>query len=203
MHISELDGSKLTDEQRTKLLFHGIKDDGRSGDCIFVVGSSKATVYRLPKAVELYHAGRADKVLFSGGVTWPENPATEANMLKAEAIRMGIPEQDILVENQSTHTKENVLASLLVLDREFYLNQVNRLLVVTSAYHMRRLHLTLQTYMPSWVDFTLCPVNDQNSREDNWFLNRAGRERIIGESNKLIEYVKQGILVDQEIDFGS
>lgn len=200
MLISELDAEKLTDVQMSKLLFSGIEDDQKNGDCIFVAGSSKAIQYRLPKAVDLYRAGRANKLLFAGGVKWNGNSDSEAVMLKKEAIKLGIPEKDILVEDVSVHTLENVLASLLLLNREFHLYKMKRLLVVTASWHMRRLHLTLKTYMPSWIEYTLCFAEDQNTREDNWFLSDIGRQRVKSECIKIIQYVKQGALFDQEID---
>jgi DUF218 domain len=200
MYISNLENERLTSKQRGNLLFSDIKDDQQHGDCIFVAGSSKAVRYRLPKAVELYKQGRAGKILFSGGVKWPGNEHTEALELKKEALSLGVPEKDILTEDLSLHTLENVLASLLVLDREFHLHNIRSLLVVTTSYHMRRLHLTLKTYMPDWISFTLCPVDDDNTNEDNWFLSETGVKRVKGETAKLIRYVKQGALEDKDVD---
>ncbi|RDU37804.1 YdcF family protein [Neobacillus piezotolerans] len=200
MFLSKLDAGTLTDSQLTNVLFGGIEDDGERGDCIFVAGSNKAVQYRLPKAVQLYNEGRAGKILFSGGVTWPGTDFPEAIMLKNEALALGVPEEDILVEDQSLHTKENVLASLVTLDRTFYLHKINRLLVVTTAYHMRRMHLTLKTYMPPWIGYTLCPVKDNNTNDDNWFLSDIGRNRVETEAQKLIHYVKLGVLNDENVD---
>jgi vancomycin permeability regulator SanA len=200
MYISNLDATKLTDIQRTKLLFSDIEDDNENGDCIFVVGSSKAIQYRLPKAVELYKQGRANKILFSGGVKWNGSDLTEAVALKKEAIALGVAENDILIEDKSLHTLENVLASLLVLDREFHLFKIKRLLVVTTSYHMKRLHLTLKTYMPNWITYTLCSAEDNNTRKDNWYKSELGRKRVQDESAKLIKYVKQEALCDIKID---
>lgn len=199
MLISDMKIENLSTEQMTKLLYAGIRDDNKNGDCIFVPGSSKAVKYRLPTAVQLYKQGRANKLLFSGGVTWEGQPYPEAIMLKNTAISMGIPESAILVENQSLHTKENVLASLLVLEREFYLHTISRLVVVSSHYHMRRLHLTLKTYFPNWIDYTLCPANDTITTETNWYLTDAGRARVKAECEKLIRYVQLGALQDEDI----
>jgi len=200
MFISELDIEKLTDNQMSNLLFSDIEDDNKEGDCIFVVGSSKAIEYRLPKAVELYNQGRSGKILFSGGVKWDGNYFPEAVALKNEAITLKVTEKDILIEDISVHTIENVLASLIVLNREFQLYNIKRLLVVTNSYHMRRLHLTLKTYMPDWIKFSLCPAEDDHTRKDNWFLSELGRKRVKGECEKLIEYVKQGALYDQKLN---
>ncbi|WP_080845166.1 YdcF family protein [Cytobacillus gottheilii] len=201
MYISQLEAGKLTDLQMSKLLFSDIEDDRKPGDCIFVAGSSRAIQYRLPKAVDLYHDGRAAKMIFTGGVKWHGSSDPEAVMLKKEAIALGIPESDILVEDTSLHTLENVLASLLVLDREFHLFKIKRLLVVTASWHMRRLQLTLETYMPDWIQYTLCPADDQHTSENNWFLSEIGRQRVESECAKIIQYVKQGALKDMEIQF--
>ncbi|WP_449538359.1 YdcF family protein [Ferdinandcohnia sp. Marseille-Q9671] len=200
MYLSELEVEKLSDAQLTKLLFSDIEDDYANGDCILVVGSSKAVQYRLPKAVELYKQSRASKLLLSGGVQWEGSDFSEADSMKREAISLGIPEKDILIEDQSLHTLENVLASLFVLNREFHLYKIKRILVVTTSYHMKRLHLTLQTYMPNWITYTLCPADDNNTRKDNWFLTELGRKRVQEESAKLIKYVKQGALRDMKVD---
>jgi cephalosporin hydroxylase len=199
MKISELDPNNLTDEQMTTLLYRHIHDDFRRGDCIFVFGSSKALEYRLPKAVTLYQEGRANKILFSGGTVWPGTSNPEAIALKNKAIKLGIPEKDILVETTSQHTKENVLASLLVLDRVFELHKIKRLLIVTTAYHMRRTLLNLKTYMPSWIEYSLCVAEDTNTKMDNWFLNEKGRQRVENETKKLITYIRQGAIMDENI----
>nr|WP_304217359.1 YdcF family protein [Fredinandcohnia onubensis] len=200
MYLSELDVEKLSDAQLTKLLFSDIEDDFANGDCILVAGSSKAVKYRVPKAVELYKKGRASKLLFSGGVKWEESDYSEAVSMKRQAMTLGVSEKDILIEDQSLHTLENVLASLFVLNREFHLYRIKRILVVTTSYHMKRLHLTLQTYMPSWITYTLCPADDAFTRKDNWFLTELGRKRVRDEAAKLIKYVKQGALRDMKVD---
>ncbi len=199
MYISELNESKLTDAQLESLLFTGVEDDNQNGDCIVVAGSSMAVQYRLPKAVELYRQGRAGKILFSGGVTWGAKNHPEAIELKNEAMALGIPEEDILTETLSRHTLENVLASLLVLDRTFHLYKIERLIVVTASYHMRRLHLTMKTYMPDWIAFSLCPADDLLTGKNNWFQTEQGRKRAYAEAVKIIRYVKQGALVDEKI----
>lgn len=199
MKISELNPEKLSDEDIARLLYSCITDDMKDGDCIFVPGSSKAAEYRLPEAIRLYKEGRANKILFSGGVVWPGSNLTEAEILKIKAIDMGVPKEDLLVEDMSLHTKENVLASMLVLDRIIGLQNVNRLIIVTAPFHMRRMFLTMKTYMPKWIEYSLVCANDGSTRADNWFLNPYGRKRAEDEAKKIISYVQQGILYDMDI----
>lgn len=201
--ISQLESEKLTDLQMTELLYKNLEDDNEKGDLIFVPGSNKAVEYRLPKAIQLYKEGRAKKILFSGGVTWEGFDLSEAHLLKQKAIEQGVPEKDILVEDRSLHTKENVLASLLILDRAFYLHNIKRIIVVTTIYHMRRFYLTLKTYMPDWIEYSCCPVNDQTTKADNWYKYPYGRQRVENESRKLIRYVKEGIIVDDYVEIST
>ncbi|WP_087973418.1 YdcF family protein [Oceanobacillus rekensis] len=203
MKISQLQTGKLTDVQMTELLYNNLVDDHQKGDCIFVPGSSQAVLYRLPKAVELYKNGRAKKILFSGGVVWDGNVVSEAELLRSKAIEMGIPDEDILVEKVSLHTKENVLASLLVLDRELGLHNINRLIVVTASIHMRRMYLSLKTFMPPWISFSLCVVDDKTTTRENWLHNSYGRKRVEAEANKLINYVKLGYIMDENVDISN
>ncbi|CAG9623518.1 YdcF family protein [Sutcliffiella rhizosphaerae] len=198
--ISSINFNTLNDQQLTDLLYKGLEDDNKNGDFIFVPGSSKAVDYRLPKAIDLYKQGRANKILFSGGVTWGNSTSTEAELLKAKALQQGIPENDILIETHSLHTKENVLASLLILDRALSLHKIKRGIVVTAPYHMRRMYLSLKTYMPSWLEFSLVVANDNTTKRDNWFLNPYGRQRVETEAAKLISYAKKGIILDGEVE---
>lgn len=200
MKISQLQTRKLTDTQMTALLYNKLEDDHQKGDCIFVPGSSQAVRYRLPKAVELYKNGRAKKLLFSGGVVWEGTALSEAELLRNKAIEMGIPKEDIIVEKVSRHTKENVLASLLVLDRALGLHNINRLVVVTASIHMRRMHLSLKTFMPPWISFSLCTVDDKTINKSNWFNYPNSRKRVDMEASKLINYVKLGYIMDEDVE---
>ncbi len=82
MWVSEIDKDHLTDEIIDKVLFEGIEDTGENADCIIVLGSNKAPLYRLPGAVKAYLEGRAPKILLSGGIVngWRNNNLIIDNM---------------------------------------------------------------------------------------------------------------------------
>ncbi|GIP36972.1 hypothetical protein J31TS4_02520 [Paenibacillus sp. J31TS4] len=194
--LSELDPVRLTDAQMERMLFDGLEDNGSAADCILVFGSKHSLKYRVPHAVRLYQAGRAPRILMSGGVVWPDDDRPEAVRMKEEAVRLGVPEASVFTETQSLHTKENVLASLLALDRCCQLHELRSILLVTTSYHMRRCLLTCQTYMPSWLTILPSPVNDETTRRDNWHSNPRGRLLVEQEASKLVGYVRSGVLLD-------
>lgn len=199
MKISEFSPSHLNEDDISKLLYYGIEDNLQNGDLIFVPGSSKAAKYRLPQAIRLYQEGRASKLLFSGGVKWPGDELTEAEMLMKKAIGYGIPSKDLFIENISLHTKENVLASMLVMDRMCGLENISNIIIVTAPFHMRRLHMTLLTYMPKWIHYSLVCSDDGATGKEQWMQDHYGRKRVLNEAGKIIDYVKKGILMDLEI----
>ena len=61
MWVSKITEEDLTDEIIDRLLFEGLEDTGENVDCIIVLGSIKATKYRVPVAINAYNAGRAKK----------------------------------------------------------------------------------------------------------------------------------------------
>lgn len=69
MFVSEVIEENLTDELIERILYNGINDTGEKGDCILVLGSIKATKYRVPVAAKLYEAERANKIMLCGGAT--------------------------------------------------------------------------------------------------------------------------------------
>ena len=79
-------------------------------DCIVGFGNFNTDIAR--RAAELYRAGLAPKVLFTGGLgrnTAGLLPEPEAVRFAKVAMECGVPECDIILEDRSTNTKENIL----------------------------------------------------------------------------------------------
>lgn len=201
MWISQITEAGLTDDIIDKILFKGIEDTGESVDCIIVLGSIKATKYRVPMAVNAYHAGRAKKIMLCGGALrdFQEGKSSEAEHMYKRALELGIPEEDIILENTSQNTVENMLCALLELQRTFWLNRVSKVLLVTTTYHMRR-SLALARYLfPEHIEIIPCPADDENTRRDNWMNTLKGIERAKGEALNIIRCVNNGVIPDFEI----
>lgn len=91
---------------------------------------------RLLQTVQLYKLGKIRKILISGGSgNIVGRKVYEADQLKKVFLYCGIPEQDLIIENQSRNTRENALFSQKILDS---LGIRKDFLLVTSAFHMRR-----------------------------------------------------------------
>ena len=138
MLVSKIKEEDLTIEIVDKLLFQGLEDTGETVDCILVLGSLKAAKYRVPVAVNAYHAGRAKKIMLCGGVLrdFPDGTCREAEHMRKEALKSGVAVEDVILENSSQNTVENILFALVELQRTFWLNRIHKVLLVTTAYHL-------------------------------------------------------------------
>jgi uncharacterized SAM-binding protein YcdF (DUF218 family) len=93
---------------------------------------SGALVARVEKAVALYRGGLAPRLLFSGGTGL--HPPSEAQVMRALAVRLGVPAEACLLEEQSHSTEQNARFSAGLL-RGLGLQ---RAVVVSDAYHLLR-----------------------------------------------------------------
>ncbi|WP_422661314.1 YdcF family protein [Paenibacillus sp. EC2-1] len=196
MFLSELESQSLDKKMINKIIFEGMDDDGRNADFVLVFGSITAPRVRVPKAVELYKAGRATKIIMSGGTS----NIPEAHVMRDTAIQSGVKDSDIWVEDKSTNTKENIINSREMIDEKFGLERTRRILLVTNFFHLRRCYLSMKTYMPDWIEYSLSGVLDNNTRPDNWWTNEKGRIRVLNELERLIHYTRVKEIVDYKIN---
>lgn len=199
MLLSKINENNLDIEDINKILFDIPKDDGLNGDCIWVFGSKSDLDERLNLAIKLYQNKRAPYILFTGG-KGKEGTIPEAKIMRKKAIELGIPKEVILTEEESFNTTENILCSLLVLERKFLLQNIKRLIVVSSPFHIQRLSLTLSRYMPPWIEYSYCYDNNSKVSKDNYLKDPESKKRVEYEAKGIIFYAKNKYIDDKEID---
>jgi uncharacterized SAM-binding protein YcdF (DUF218 family) len=116
-----------------------------------LVLSGDVDYLRVARAAELFRDGAVPVVLITGkGVGGDSAPA-----LRDQCIRRGVPPERVMVEPESTSTRENMLfAAPLVRGRGF-----RRVALVTSASHMGRAERAARRVMPE-VEWVPIPVED-------------------------------------------
>lgn len=201
MWVSEISEENLTAELIDCLLYEGVEDTGEQADCIIVLGSRKATKYRVPVAVKAYQSGRADRIMFCGGALrdFPGEENTEAEQMYQKALELGVPGEHIILENTSKNTIENFLCAMVELQRAFWLNRVNKVLLVTTTYHMRRSLMIARYLFPAHIKVIPCPADDTNTTRDTWRNSEKGMERARTEALNLVRCVQNGVIPDFEI----
>lgn len=86
---------------------------------------------RIKRGIEVYKNNPGSKLIMSGGQGRGEDIA-EAEAMAAYAENLGIPESDILVENKSKTTQENLRFSRALMEAG------SNFCIVTSSYHVYR-----------------------------------------------------------------
>jgi len=89
---------------------------------------------RVWHAARLYKAGKAPLILLSGGSDPEVSTMSEAQAMQVFLRDLGVPDQAILLEQESRNTHENAVNSARLLHE----HGINRILLVTSALHMER-----------------------------------------------------------------
>ena len=93
-------------------------------------------VDRMMHCVHLYKQGKIKKILASGGSgVVGYKPESEAENIKKALLLCGIPDDDIILEEEARNTYENALYSAKILKTQF---PEGRYLIFTSAFHCRR-----------------------------------------------------------------
>lgn len=86
--------------------------------------------------LQLYRLGKIEKLLITGGSGYVlKDRIPEAEQIEKILLMAGVAEEDILTESNSRNTRENALNTAAFLKNHPDLDKV---LLVTSAFHMRR-----------------------------------------------------------------
>lgn len=174
-----------------------IEDADHPADVALVFGTSVARREAVDRAAGLYERGLVPKIVVSGGGV-PAGDASEAELLARGLTHRGIPDRDILIEDRSTNTLENVLLSREVIDREIGLDNVGTVAAIVKNYHARRALMTLKRHMPQHVSLrtAVYVTAAYGFTRDDWHRSALGRERVTGELERISRYLAKGDLAE-------
>uniref|UniRef100_A0A7S1MT32 DUF218 domain-containing protein n=1 Tax=Alexandrium catenella TaxID=2925 RepID=A0A7S1MT32_ALECA len=117
----------------------------------FIVGFGHFDQRIAARCAALHKERWAPKVLFTGGVGSGSAGLSkpEAEYFKEEALRLGVPPEDIILETESTNTPENVRKSLEVLEKLGCSSAAaSSFILVATPYRQQRVFLTCQRMLP-------------------------------------------------------
>ena len=120
-----------------------------------LVLSGDGAYRRVARAAELYRAGAVPIVIVTGRGIGGDS----AEALRAECVERGIAAESVLMERESTSTRENMLFVAPLVRRGGY----RRVALVTSDYHMGRAERAARKVMPE-VEWLAVPVKDAGPR---------------------------------------
>jgi len=132
-----------------------VHDGAQVADVIVVIGGDHKQE-RVRRAVELYQQRHASLVIISAGTIVLEGDEwiPEAEVMRRQALALGLPEGDIILETESFSTFENARYSKLIC-QEYELDSI---FLVTSAYHSRRARRIFQDVLGSEIAVSVQPA---------------------------------------------
>ena len=124
----------------------GARDRAAPADCLVVLGAAAyganpSPVFegRLRHAMALYHAGMASRVIFTGGYGEGATHA-ESEVGKAYAVMHGGSASEMLTENRSRTTRENLIEAQRLMGQE----GIGTAILVSDPLHLKRASMMAQ-----------------------------------------------------------
>ena len=131
------------------------------------------SVDRFEAGVALAKAGTAPSLVFTGGwLPWHPDARPEGDVLRGRAIDRGITPDRIAVTGIVRNTEEESRAVAALLRNRGSAGRPPSIVLVTSAYHMRRARLL---FTRAGLLVTPFPVDFQTSAAPFWFLRLVPR----------------------------
>ena len=181
----------LTEEKIARItdtVFYEQNRDVTDIDIFVVLGSSRCE-YRIQEALSRDPERKARYLLSGGNPCYC--PTAKANMTEAEYMRArllahGVSKDNILIDNVSTCTKENIehIRSLLADCHSTSARPVN-VGIVTGGFHMKRVfdYLAKHSFSDD-IRFVTVPAYGEHTHKDDWYNNIMGYHIVLAEYDK-------------------
>lgn len=201
MNLSEIERQNFSDDDIQKIVYSDIIDSGKNTEYAIVFGNSMLINERVNTALEAYKTGRVKKLIFTGGANGisnqNNNQIPEAIRMKYLAVKLGVKEEDILIEIESNNSFENVDNVFKILP-----DDINSVAIITSEFHLKRCMAIIKKKFPN-IETILIASKDGFSDSNNWFLSdnswNSGRSLATYEAGLLVKYAKNNQIYDLTI----
>ncbi len=155
------------------------KERCEQADLVIVLAGDRGD--RLDHALALYRRKAAPRLLMSGGPI--VGTATWAEIMRDQAVRQGVPAEDIWIQDRSVTTEEDALFCAAILADH---PEIRTLCLVTSNYHSRRsLWLFQRALAGRGIVLISDPVVPAFWKEKPWWKSDLGRLLVFNEYVKL------------------
>jgi len=137
-------------------------------DLIFVFGSRQPTAAEI--TAQLYHEKHAPLIVVTGGIN-RYTGHNEADLFLDVLTHSGVPRENIIVENKSTNTLENVVFALPLIEQKQPLSLFQSVLAVCKWMHSRRALMTLKRHFPRGIRYYAHTYEPNGMTRENWPLS--------------------------------
>ena len=178
--------------------YHQMNHELEKSDIILVLGSHDTRVAEW--GAQLYLDGWAPILMFSGGLgnltqgIWEE---PEADKFAAIAVSMGVPRDQILIENKSTNTGENIQFSRELLAQRTLSPQ--KFILVQKPYMERRTYATFKGQWPGKEIIVTSPQIPYYAYPTQQISEDEVINIMVGDLQRIRIYPQKGFQITQDI----
>jgi uncharacterized SAM-binding protein YcdF (DUF218 family) len=171
----------------------------QKADCLLVMGSHDLRVAEY--GAKLYLDGWAPLMVCSGGLgnqtrkLWHE---TEARKFARVALQMGVPVENILLEEESTNTGENIIFSRRLLQSKSI--NPESILLAHKPYMERRVLATFQKLWPGKEGQVSSPPLTMQEYPNNEISMEEMINIMVGDFQRILVYPQKGYQVEQPVE---
>jgi uncharacterized SAM-binding protein YcdF (DUF218 family) len=187
-------------DQLAKILwdYNVLDQPVQPADVIIALGNSD--VRTAQKAAELFNQNMGQWLVTTGGygrLTKDEFQKPEAQIFAQEAVRLGVPEDKIIIEDQSTNTFDNLRLTRQHLDERGI--AVKKVIVVTKPYMERRALATVKKRWPDIEVTVASPALTYETYPNEKISNELLINMLVGDTQRILPYGKIGYLEIQDV----
>lgn len=159
-----------------------IEDTLAHADMIVVL-SGDTNGRRVPKGVELFQEGYADRMVMIGGeIQWN---TLEPEIMREHAVALGISKDNIHVVEQGISTYMQALSMVDLMIKEGFKSAI----VVTSDYHTRRTrYIFRKLFFPASLTIIVRSSSSGRIKASKWWKNSTYSKIVFYEYTKLLWY---------------
>lgn len=178
--------------------FHNMNHTLAACDVIVGLGSHDLGV--ATHAAELFHAGYAERIVFTGAnapTTVERFPRGEAVHYRERALELEVPDAAIVVEPQASNTGENIIFTRQLLEQREI--PVSSVLLVSRPYQQRRAYATCKKLWPG-VE-VICSSGELPLDEYVDSIGDVDRviNMLVGDTQRITAYAARGFAIPQSV----
>ncbi|MBS7812216.1 YdcF family protein [Roseococcus pinisoli] len=175
-------------EAITRFLF--VEDLPEPVDLCFVLGCPTPT--NMDPAIALHARGFAPVIMVCGHGPAPQ-PVPEAVLFRDYAVARGVPESAILLETESTNTRENFVFSASIIEQRIGWDRIRRVAIVSKPYHARRALMTARRHWPAHLRLVMQPSQEPDDfLATTWWETEGGQAYVLRELSAIGTYAQKG-----------
>ncbi len=165
-----------------------VQDQLARSDLIIVLGGD-TNGERVREGVKLFKQGYAERLLMSGGpVTYK---LTNAQVMKQQAVALGVPPAAIVVQDQSKSTREDALFCRPIAIKL----SAKNVILVTSPFHTRRASMVFKkVFSPDRIKVRIDGAAESDSNPIYWWKRHEDTADVIWEYCALVMYLFNGYI---------